>query len=735
MSLHQEHIARVIIRHRWVVLAFLVLTTVAGVLQLRKLSANNELDIWLDSSSDEYANYKNFTDHFGKDETIILLFHSDSLSTNRHLQLNYLLTDSLRTISGVKNVISMAGMQVPTGMLIGPASVPLLPKSVSNPGSIRDRLMRYTSFEGFLFSDDFKTTSFTVIPDSFSDRREIIARVYSLAERCLMGQGEYVVLGVTPFKESLNALSFRESKRFLLVSGLLILLISYAFFRRIREACLPLLIATVTICWVLGLMAVTGSRFNVVMSAMPLVLLVVVIANAIHFISGQISISAVYADTREAVVQNFSNKFYKCLYSSLTTAVAFLSFTLSNILPLKQFGLLCALGVMLSFALCFLFLTVIYSFTAVSFHKTGQDFSFIPKRAGLSGFVERNKRTVFAVCVMVFLVSVSGMTRLHVNTDQISYFRKNHPIRLATEKAERWLSGVMPFELLAQSDTSLFESPGFFLSTMRRYELALEEIPAIRSRQSLVTLLDDFGRAGGSGSLQSLLLQPSMVEKTGLSHFVSADGKLVRATVKTPWLGDKESLALMQQMEQLLEETFQGSGMRFYFTGASVVFARMGDRLVSSQVRSFSFTFLVIFGLFLLLYRDVRIALLCLIPNVLPVAATLGLMGLLNIPLDVSTVLVASVSFGIAVDDTIHFVGTYQDFRKTSDVRTSIDSAFLAVGNPLIMNTLLFAGGFFVMVFSDYRPMAFLGVFVSVNVILALISDLVVLPAILLLRK
>ena len=735
MKLRPDHIATAIMRHRLVILAVIGVLTVCSILQVRKLGVYNELDIWVDASSDQYVNYRHFFDHFGQDESIIVLFRSDSLSTNRHLQLNYQFTDSLRAIAGVKDVVSLASIHIPSGVPVGPASVPLLPRSVSNPERIKDRIMHYRTIQDFLYSADFKTTSFTVFPETSSDSGEMIEQIQSLATRYLDALGAHVIIGVAPLKESLNALSIRESRRFLMVSGLIILIVSFVFFRRIREASLPLFIALITICWTLALMALAGIQFNVVMSVMPLVLLVIVIANAIHFITGQQAASAVCADKQEAVVRNFSNKFYKCLYSSLTTAVAFLSFTLSSLMPLKYFGVFSATGVMLSFVLCFLLLAIVYSYLPVAPKYNILNFESVLKRGWLSGFALRHKMTILALSVMIFLVSVVGITRIQVNTDQVSYYKKEHPIRLATEQAQQWMSGIVPFELVFKLDTSIFESCDAFLSNMRHFELALAEVQAVKSIQSLATLLDDFGSARGGGSMQSMLLQPSMIEKTGLSYFVSSDGMNVRTTIRTPWMREKEILVLLQQMEQIIEETLQSSGTQYYFTGAAVVFARMGNRLVKSQVKSFSFTFLVIFALFFMLHRKLRIALLCLLPNILPVAATLGLMGWLKIPLDVSTVLIASVSFGIAVDDTIHFVGTYMDGRKTLDLPTSVDRAFGAVGKPLVITTLLFVGGFLVMVFSSYRPLVFLGVFTSVNIVLALVSDLLVLPAMLMIGR
>jgi uncharacterized protein len=729
------HIAVAIIRFRVYILIVLAVVTIACASQIRKLVLYNELDIWIDPESEAYTYYIQFVEDFGMDESIVVLYHSDSLSTNAHALLNYQLTDSLRRIPGVRNVFSLAGIQVPSGMLIGPQSVPLLPKHTSRPENIRIKVLQYRTYHDFLISKDFKTTSFIVIPDSSAINREVLEDVVAMAGKYLTEQGEFVMYGFIPLKEALNQLSGIQTKRFLLASALIILLLSYAFFRSIREAALPLCIAVITICWTLGLMTVTGASFNVVISAMPLILLVVGVANAIHFISGQLAVSKTNKNNREAVVRNFTDKFKKCFFSSLTTATALLSFTLSSLVPLKNFGLFAAFGVMISFVLCFLLLPIIYFYYDIDPGKRRPASDLFFRHLHLSSFLMKHKWVVYIISMVILIVSALGITRLHVNTDQITYFRKHHPIRMATEKAREWFSGVVPFELIFQLDTSIYESSASLLKNMLILDDRLDKFPEVKSMQSLPTLLEDYGMSGTREVAMTRFLQPHIVESTGLSYFISADGTLIRTTLRTEWINDTEAIELIGRLGATIGSVFDTTGVKWYFTGSAPIFAYMGNNLVKSQVRSFIFTFVVILCLFLLLFKNIRIALICMIPNILPVAATLGMMGYLNISLDVTTVLIAAVSFGIAVDDTIHFVSTYLEFRRENSKCTSVDRAMLSVGRPLIITTMLFAGGFIIMVFSGYRPLVFFGVFVTANILLALVFDLIVLPAILLYRK
>ncbi|MCU0461850.1 MAG: MMPL family transporter [Bacteroidales bacterium] len=736
MKIKIENIARFIIRNRIYILILIFIITAVSLTQLKKLRVFNDLTIWIDRSSDEYSKYREFIRDFGNDESIILLYHSDSLSTNSHLKLNYQITDSLKAIKGVKNVISLSTIKIPSSSVAGPAMVPLLPKATSHPERLKNRLLSYRTYADFVISGDFKTTSFTIIPDSSSVKSDVLARVKGVAGNISGSNGEFVIYGIVPLKEELFKLSGKESKTFLLITIIILLLFNYLLFRRLRESILPLFIALLSICWTLGLMSALGISLNIVISVLPLILLVISIANTIHFISGQIVANEKLNNKNKAVIHNFCNIFVKCFYSSFTTAIALFAFTITSIIPLKHFGLFASIGVMLSFILTFVLLPVIYSYSEI---KPGKSvFNSIPalRNHNYAEIISSNRKSIYLFSLVIFTLSVIGITKLRVNTDQVTYFKKDHPVRVASGKAEKWFSGVIPFELVFNLDTSILKYPETYFQQLYRFEDKLAELPEIKSWQSVITILDDYGMIKNKSlSLPGGIRQVSDKSASLLSRFVSEDGKSLRTTIKTSWINDKEELELMRKIETVMEEVFRGSGVKCHFTGSVPVFAHLSNRLVNSQVRSFIFTFIIIFCVFLILYKKIRIALLCLIPNILPVACTIGIMGFLKIPLDVATVLIASVSFGMAVDDTIHFVSTYKENLQVNNNITAINNTFSAIGKPIIATSLLLIGGFIVMIFSSYRPIAFMGVFISVNVLLALLYDIILLPSLLLYRS
>ncbi|MBE0676844.1 MAG: MMPL family transporter [Bacteroidales bacterium] len=244
--------------------------------------------------------------------------------------------------------------------------------------------------------------------------------------------------------------------------------------------------------------------------------------------------------------------------------------------------------------------------------------------------------------------------------------------------------------------------------------------------------MNDYGITGsGTTPLGSYSSLDTGRGRELMSYFVSEDGMNIRTTIRTALLNDREEIILLDEIEAIFRDSFNGTGVKLYVTGMATVFAHLSSRLVESQVRSFSFTFIVIFFMFLLLFRSIRMAMICMLPNILPVLCTLGIMGIANIQLDVATILIATVSFGIAVDDTIHFAVTYKEFLIGSDKMGAVNNTLVSVGRPLVITSLLLTVGFLSMIFSSYRPIVFMGLFLSLNIILALLCDLILLPAIL----
>jgi predicted RND superfamily exporter protein len=717
------HIAQFILKSRLFVLLFILLLILLSLSQIHKLQLRNDLSIWIDPGSNDYQNYQDFVDEFGNDESIIVLYHSDSLLSNRGLKLIFLFTEKLESIAGVEKVISLSSIKKPGNNVFSKQWLPLIPRKTNHSRKLEEKLLNYKSLRNNLISEDAKTSSFTLLLDKEADKKKVLKQVDTLRKTLLYKSGESIVYGVVPLKDELNRLSSQESRNFLLAAIALMFFLNLLIFRRIKEAILPLVVALLAIGISLGIMAACGISLNVVISILPLVLLVLSMAYSIHFISALRKELEAGHNNRQAILNTFDRIFINCFVSALTTSIALFLFSFSSISPLAHFGLFASLGVLISFLISFAFLSVIYSYWGMKTKPKTLKKQFEYRQ--LSKFVFQHKKRIIVVSFLIFILSIAGISKLKFNTNQLSYFKNDNLIKQSTDTAALWLKGIFPVELIFTLDTNVFDNQADYLNRFRQLDVELAQMEEIKSWQSPSLIWDDFAQS------KSPALLKAKQEEGMLSHFVSTDGKSIRYSIKTAWLNDQQTMELIANIRQLCHKIFDKTEVHFHFTGSSVVFSRLSNRLVRSQMKSIVWSFILIFLVFLVVYKKIALSLLCLLPNFLPVATTLGIMGLLHIPLDVASVLLASVSLGIAIDDSVHFMSEFNKAHKRMSGEEAVLKAYQQVGNPIIITTTSLVLGFSIMVFSSYTPVVYLGIFISLNIILALVYDLFLLPALL----
>jgi predicted RND superfamily exporter protein len=562
--------------------------------------------------------------------------------------------------------------------------------------------------------------------------------------RGLVGMGPYsgrdfYLAGNIPIRTEMYRVSSSESGRFVGICALVMLILLWVYFSSLTAAAAAVSVSILTVLVTLGLFSAMGFALNLVAGIIPLVLMVVSLSVSIHIIS-RIDAEAVdnsgLGDTFRRGVQPILKP---CLFSALTTGVAFSSFLFSGIGPLRVFGAFCALGVFLSFILAFLLVPVILTLGGRLPAGLGVERRHDLGRA-LEGLVEKTilqRRIVLAGAVALLGVGVLGVRQLTFETDQIKYLHPSNPVREASRVAEEWFSGVYPLEVVLELPDSVQNRPEHYLSLLSGLEEEISALEEVAVVHTVATALRDFVPEGPFRSLALAALGrqegvTAAADSGALSGFryLAPSGTKVRLSVKARWMDNEETILLMSKLDGILEPVANEEGISYFYTGTVPMFVTINRRLTNSQISSFLLSFICIFLLILLLFRSLPLAILGMIPNILPVVTTVGIMGLVGVPMDVATVLIAAISLGIAVDDTIHFLWAFRE-RQVRGVRdlAALDGAIRAVGRPLILTSLVLVAGFLTMTLSSYLPVVFLGVFVSLNVLLAILLDIILLPA------
>jgi predicted RND superfamily exporter protein len=736
---------------RWNVLVGALLLTIIATLPAMTVHVDTAVQNWFAEGDPALQAYRDFQETYGNDEVVLIgLQRSDGLLTPGGLSLLRTATERVRSIDGVASVASLTTQSRVQTTLAGPQLVPLVSsgrRSAEQAAALRAHIQSDSAYA-------------RLVSDSGT-----MAAVYARMERNAMIDGkrgailDAIQQKLAPLDASvhlagtgviLNAISEATTLDvfvFIGLSGLVIFLLLFAYFRRTLPVVVTLGIVGATTVWLMGIYGWAGRDINMVTLVMPTLVLVVCTANCVHLL--------VYAahqpkacSPRRRTVRTLDAMATPCLLTTLTTAAGFASLTASSMPVIRDLGLFSAVGVMAGLVLTFVGCAAVLPYEAALpcrpedsrlQHVTDTVVDWGLRRWGL----------VLGGTVLLAGAAGLGLSRISVDTNHFDYLYYNHEVRQDSRLIERTLGPYAPLEFVVRSDASENDRPGgdgnpqraefgFRPDLLRAVgqwqdravatgdvEWHRSSVNALRRLHAALpggtaTVPQDQGRLQGLVQLgqkefpylRDLQAHPDQVRVTFGLPIQSADG--VRQAIDTV----KDAAALPGTVTTRA-------------TGFLPLYVQMMSLLVDALVSSFGLALLVIVGMIALIFRSLRAAALSLIPNVLPVLLTLGLMGWVGIPLNVATMTIAAVVFGLVVDDTIHLFRHYVDARCEGGPVAAIRESAHHTGRRMAITTSVLAAGFLVLCFAQIKSVAWVGGLSAVAIVVALAADLLVLPAVL----
>lgn len=731
-----------------VIFSSMVITGVA-LSSLVKLEADNSVEIWFDESDQILLNYEKFKENFGNDFGIIMFYYSDGLFSKNELLLNSRLVKEISRLDNVFKVSGLSNFETISFYNMKLVKHPLIPASGVVSKKRRQKLEKDPVLINTVISKNADVTAIHIEPEKTDSASNI--KLLDDVTKLLSGEEffghKYRLTGYLTFLVELNRLSDYEAGMFVTVNIFIIFILLWIILRSARLSIIALLIAATGAIWAMGAYSVENS-INMVSAIIPLIILVVSVAGSVHIIIHyknkyiKIINNKQKIEPKEALAGVLGDLLTPCFFTSLTTAVAFLAFQSSSIPPLRSLGLYTAIGVSFSFLLTFTLLPSLLSY--VKFKETRTNFS----KAGLLQniidslpvWVQKRRVWILLFSVVAILSAFEGIRRIEFETDQMKYLKPSHPTRMTSDELQKQFDGILPVEInLTASKKGYFYNRVNF-AKIREMAQLIEEIPDVKVVISPVTFMDEYIQA--IQRRVPVRLSPAMINEgikevmkikpDSFAGFISGEYD-ARITARLKWVSQDQMIRVIETIDEKLRPLWQEEEIKAFYTGNMVVYSELNDRLLQSQIYSIGFSFGIIFFMMLLLTRSFRLGLLAMVPNIVPVVITLGVIGLSGTKLDVGTVLIAAISLGLAVDDTIHFVYAYMRKRKTGlDLKSVIMRSVHYAGVPIFITSVVLVGGFSVMMLSDFLPVTRFGMFVSLNVFLALVCDLVLLPALLL---
>ncbi len=548
-----------------------------------------------------------------------------------------------------------------------------------------------------------------------------------------------------------------------------IVLTLWFIFRNLKWVVMPLLGCATSVIIMIGLLGLIGWKVTVISSNFIALMLILNMAMNIHVTVRFLQLKKEFPQLTkdEAVFEASKKMMLPILYTVLTTICAFLSLVFSGIKPIIDFGWMMTLGLIVSLLVTFLLLPSLLSLFSSDDEIDVKDTEKSLITSSLGSFAKNNKILIFGSTLIVILFSIVGIFKLEVENSFINYFDKETEIYKGMKKIDDDLGGTTPLNIILKfpvKKTEIKEESDEFdeweeesennedkakywftrdkmnkIIKVHDYLDSLPEIGKVLSFGSILRVAEDLNNK----ELQSLEIAvlyskiPEAIKKEIVTPYISVEKDEARINLRI-----KDSLEnlrrndLIKKINSDLDTKLGLDREEYKLAGVLILFNNLLQSLFKSQILTLGIVMLGIFLMFLILFRNIILASIGVVPNFIAAFFILGIIGLLGIPLDMMTITIAAITIGIAVDNSIHYIYRFkEEFKKINDYNKTLDRCHSTVGIAILNTSITIVFGFSILVLSNFIPTIYFGVFTGIAMLLAMISVLTLLPKLLLVYK
>lgn len=719
------------------VLAVMVFFTLFFSWQLLSLKIDSSNESMLPRNDPAYGYLQEFRRLYGEDEFIVVAFRTggkDAAQRMAQIEKIAVRIRNLPHIQKVQSPLRPSGGEVRS---LGPAEARLL-------------LSENPAYTGILASKDMRNFALLAWIAQMSGNQDYRSRIVRGVRRIAAEgriDGLEIYVAGTPVEKNDIATYVRNDQA--LIVPIIFALFAAIIFGVYRNAAVTILamgLVGAGLIWTLGFYAWMGWELNTVTGLLSPLIMIVTLENAIHFLNHYASQMARGSAPITAMDSTLEAVLVPCSLSAITTAGGLLTIATLGVPAVQVFGFFAAAGVFFSFVLSMSAFPVLIHFAV----RDGSHLSPKPCpsfiRRGLektSVLTARRPRAVIYAAVILTAISFVGISRLIVDTDIIRALRPSAPLRRATDFIDREMGGVNSLEIIVSQKEKKSLLAARPLNQVARLQDFMEKQPEITKTISVVDTLS-YALQGtrnhrprsvpaDDGQLRLIgeMARNSPASQKRFRPWANEAFTQLRISARMSAIGSQAAARLYRRIEAFAQENF-GDALRLKMTGNLLLLSNMSNNLVSRQIQS-----LIIATIFVLLtigflFRSVRIMFLSAVPNIIPICIVFGLMGWLGIPLSVPTAMISSISLGLVVDNTIHFLYSFQKLRRDGkEWSEAIGMTIQNTGRPISISAFVLMGGFWAGIIGSFLPVMYFSVFMGLTILIAVLCDLLLLPSML----
>jgi predicted RND superfamily exporter protein len=783
-----------IARHRWLVLLVFIASLIGASIFAALVRTDNSFEAYFDSKDTTYNYYTNYKLDFGSDEVTYLLYKAPNAEHGPFdlevMQKILSLTEALETeVPFVEEVTSLTNVEIMEAeddfLNIHEMAIDF-PETQEQMLQLKKLFMTKPVYINGLISPDathagiiieMSRTSSDPIESLRADPAagDAIDNLYPQASynsiSAILARPEYQGIefyrtGDVPLNNAYNVIITEEAGLLTGLSLLLIAVISLVFFRRSWIGFLaPLIIVILGLIVTIGFMGLVGYDMGIMFLVVPTMITAIGVAQTVHLISEHKHYQQLGYDNNTIIRKTLEHVGLPCLLAAITTSIGFLGMSSSNLKAIADLSVYLGVGVFLTFLISMAVMILIMAFqkntpstSDTPTNTTNIDTDTDTEASVTDGFSTllnwinhinlKRPTVVLVISSLVFLLSLSGINQLKIGFNFLTEFKPHTIVRSETTYVQSIMGGMSNLVFIFDSGKTDGIKDYTLLKDLERLQLKAEESPLIKKTYSIVDILKDLNQTlhNNDPDFYTLPEDNALIAQYLLMYEISGGEELedyitgdYARTVLELRLTSAESYLVRDMVEELqsfIDNELTTNTDAISKTGIGALWLKMGEYIAESQIIGYAFTFSIITLILCLVFRSIKVGLIAMIPNILPIVVVLGVMGWADMHLDYMRLLLATVAIGIAVDDTVHMMSRFRrEFYRLGNYEAAMQASILGVGRALIITSVILTLSFSIFLASDMAVLASFGILLSVTIIAALIADLFLMPVLLLKLK
>ncbi len=768
-------------KHPFIVILFALLVIAYPISNVPKITMDTSTEGFLHEEDPMLIKYEKFKEQFGRDERILIAIENEHVFSVPFLtklkKLHKELEDNVPYLDEVTSLVNVRNTRGEKDQLIVEDLLENFPRNQADADKIEKIAIDNVFYKDLFLSDDGKITTIMIetkafvsdkqesVDEMFSDfdapavqeelkpltdtqNAEIVKKVKEIVEKYNDKDFKIYYAGSASVMDALKSMMKEDMQKFTRVTIAIILVFLFVIFRRVSATIYPLLVIVLALLTTVGSMAYFGVAFKLPTQIVPSLLIAVSVGATVHVLSIFFDKFNECKDKKDAITFTLEHSGLAIAMTGITTAIGIASFAGSEVAPIADMGRFASLGVLISLFLTLTLLPALLMITPMKPKQRDTKHWLDHVMEKFAYFPTYHPKSVVTVSLGLVALSIILATNIRLSHHPLEWFPKDDPNYVGTHYIDKNLNGSLTMEVVADTkEQNGWQDPSR-LQSLERLNKELEKYDDgkayIGKIMSLDTIVKESNKALHENN-ESFYTIPSdkalvsqellLFENSGsddLEDVVDSQFSKLRVTIKVPWVDSIESEDMLSHVQKRYSETFADQDVTV--TGIIPLLVHTFTQAIRSSVESYIIAFTLIAITMMFIMGNARLGIISMIPNLTPVIIGLSLMYIYNIPLDMFTLLIGSIAIGLAVDDTIHFMHNFKRYYlRTKDAALAVEKTFFTTGKAMVITTIVLSLGFYAYMFGKMESVQNFGFLTGSVIILALIADLLLAPALMVL--